>query len=82
MPIDYRLYPENWLTEIRPHILERATHREHGEDVPRCEFCGIMNYSLRPRFDTAVTRWTKVVLTIAHLDQDIQNNTDMNLAPL
>ena len=24
MPIDYRDYPDNWLDEIRPSILERA----------------------------------------------------------
>lgn len=38
MPIDYRLYPENWFTEIRPAILERANHR--------CEFCGVKNYEM------------------------------------
>lgn len=35
MPIDYRNYPENWLSEIRPRILERENHC--------CKFCGIAN---------------------------------------
>lgn len=41
MPIDYKKYPSNWLTEIRPRILERANHTcefdgcnfEHGQTV-------------------------------------------------
>jgi hypothetical protein len=27
MPIDYKKYPKNWKTEIRPAILERAKNR-------------------------------------------------------
>lgn len=38
MPIDYKNYPENWKTEIRPAILERANNC--------CEFCGVKNYSV------------------------------------
>jgi hypothetical protein len=37
MPIDYKLYPSNWKTEIRPAILSRANNC--------CEFCNIKNYS-------------------------------------
>jgi hypothetical protein len=33
--IDYKLYPKNWKTEIRPAILKRA-----GD---KCEFCGVPN---------------------------------------
>lgn len=33
MPIDYKKYPANWLSEIRPRILERDGHC--------CKFCGI-----------------------------------------
>lgn len=37
MPIDYKKYPKNWRSEIRPAILERAKHK--------CEFCGVKNYA-------------------------------------
>lgn len=36
MPIDYKKYPSNWKTEIRPSILNRANNC--------CEFCGVKNY--------------------------------------
>lgn len=35
MPIDYRRYPPNWKTEIRPVVLGRAGNK--------CEFCGLAN---------------------------------------
>jgi hypothetical protein len=35
MPIDYRKYPANWFTEIRPRILERENHC--------CQKCGVQN---------------------------------------
>lgn len=35
MPIDYKQYPANWKTEIRPYVLARARHR--------CEQCGVKN---------------------------------------
>jgi 5-methylcytosine-specific restriction endonuclease McrA len=38
MPIDYKLYPKNWLKEIRPRILERDGHR--------CKFCGVADHSV------------------------------------
>lgn len=37
MPIDYKKYPPNWKTEIRPRILKRANNC--------CEFCGLPNHS-------------------------------------
>lgn len=66
MPINYKIYPENWKREIRPRILQRAHHC--------CEFCGIPDRTLRG------TRL--VILTIAHLDQDIRHNDESNLAAL
>lgn len=68
MPIDYSDYPSNWKTEIRPAILNRANNR--------CEICGAKNYEPHP------ITGSKVVLTIAHLDNDITNNRDENLAAL
>lgn len=96
MPIDYKQYPKNWFTEIRPRILER--------DKNSCKICGVKNYSVGfyqddyfniiKEFDTCRLasqfrdRWNQEnklryivkVLTIMHLDQDIENNEDTNLA--
>lgn len=38
MPCDYKKYPANWKTEIRPAILERAKNK--------CEQCGVPNYAV------------------------------------
>lgn len=38
MPCDYKNYPDNWKTEIRPAILERDNHR--------CKFCGVPNHAV------------------------------------
>lgn len=72
MPIDYKKYPKNWLSEIRPRILKRANNQ--------CEFCGVKNYSFVKRKNKTV----KIVLTIAHLDHDESNNDvkDSRLAAL
>jgi 5-methylcytosine-specific restriction endonuclease McrA len=93
MPIDYKEYPSNWKTEIRPTILERDNHC--------CKFCGVKNHSIIHRFGKGINDWeywpegmeseawsldglksTKIVLTIAHLDQDKTNNDYDNLAAL
>ncbi len=68
MPCNYADYPADWFTKIRPEILDRDGHR--------CKFCNVPNYAQHP--DTL----SKVVLTIAHLDQDITNNAYKNLAAL
>ena len=73
MPINYDEYPENWHEEIRPRILARA----RGQDgVLKCEWCGAVQYQPHP------LTGSKVVLTVAHLDQNIDNNRDDNLAAL
>ena len=33
MPIDYKKYPSNWKSDIRPRIMERANNK--------CEICGV-----------------------------------------
>jgi hypothetical protein len=38
MPIDYKKYPSNWKSEIRPFILKRANNM--------CEKCGVQNHIL------------------------------------
>jgi hypothetical protein len=95
MPIDYKEYPANWKTEIRPAVLLRAKNR--------CEECGIMNHAVVKRMKNGNWRtpsaqewdmihskiryshynmsgslkfhgFTKIVLTIAHLDHDKLNH--------
>ena len=84
MPIDYKKYPPNWKTEIRPAILERAKNK--------CEWCGFANgqpvfrgktnnkIDWFPCFQDAVENSNlafeqpvKVVLTIAHLKHNETN---------
>ena len=48
MPIDYSKYPDNWLSEIRPRIMERANNS--------CECCGLNHDQIVFR----VKAWVKV----------------------
>jgi hypothetical protein len=85
MPINYKEYPGNWKTEIRPAVIERAKNR--------CEWCGVKNHSIIHRFGKGINDWeywpegmlseawtidkkksTKIILTIAHLDHDKMNH--------
>lgn len=79
MPCDYKNYPPNWKTEIRPRILERCKD-EHG--IERCEHCGIRNGAELQRIISKRERMVVVVLTIAHLNHDTTDNRDENLAAL
>lgn len=107
MPCDYRKYPADWFTRIRPDILNRAGNC--------CEQCGVKNYATGYRdargkfYDSQLiidaledngydyfneelsncfdkqgnpTSPIKIVLTIAHLDHDINNNDYSNLKSL
>lgn len=96
MPVDYKLYPPDWKTVIRPAILERDGHK--------CKFCGVENYAegyrdnfgdfhtglemlsmSTERFESLFDELTasiKIILTIAHLDHNINNNDYSNLAAL
>lgn len=71
MPCNYKRYPADWKTVIRPRILKRAGHRCEGS--PAYPDCRAFNHVLHP-----VTR-SKVVLTIAHLNHDTTDNRDENL---
>jgi hypothetical protein len=92
MPIDYKEYPENWKTEIRPAVLARANNC--------CEECGVKNHALIHRHGKGQNDWvywpegmeseawsldgkkaTKIILTIAHLDHDKLNH-DVSLERL
>ena len=82
MPCNYKLYPKNWKSEIRPRILKRAENK--------CECCGLENYSIVHSYkENNKVIWkhltfgnyirneaksVKVILTIAHLDHDETNH--------
>ena len=109
MPIDYKNYPKNWKTHIRPDILFRAKNC--------CEFCGIENGLTIERgywegkeayqdvmknegaiYDAENSKFITsdylgslekpsgklitIVLTIAHIDNDVSNNDYLNLKAL
>lgn len=107
MPCNYKDYPANWKTELRPAILERDGHK--------CKFCKVPNglwiargmwngVDVWQNDDGQIYRadngeyvgdnyvgevWeekdggmVKIVLTIAHLDNDLKNNDYSNLAAL
>jgi len=67
MPCDYKKYHHAW-KQIRIAILKRADNR--------CELCNSMNG--KPQWKTK----SKVVLTVAHLNQDINDNRHYNLLAL
>lgn len=68
MPIDYSTYCADW--KLRSRFVR--FYRARG----RCEWCGAENYKPHP-----ITK-SKVVLTVAHVDQDKNNNALLNLAAL
>lgn len=87
MTIDYKKYPKNWLTQIRPTILMR--------DGNHCKFCGVANGQKYLVIHGKRILWTSeiekkywyskpkiVVLTVAHLDHDLSSNELDNLAAL
>ena len=74
MPCDYNLYPDNWLTEIRPAILKRAGNRCEG--IPVYPDCRVKNHKPHP------ITGSRVILTIAHLNHDITDNCPENLRAL
>lgn len=71
MPIDYRDYPQNWKTEIRPAILLRAGQACEGS--PRYPDCRAKNGQKHP------VTGSMVVLTVAHLDHVTTHNEADNL---
>lgn len=96
MPVDWKKYPANWKSEIRPMILARERNR--------CKKCGLLNHAIVlsrsriPLVEGCTYKWAKenlacyhdveegkaviVVLTVAHLDHDVANNDPANLAAL
>ena len=67
MPFDRSKYPDDWEA-----ISKRIRKRENN----RCKFCGAENYKPHP------ITGSDVVLTVAHLNHDVADNSDENLAAL
>jgi len=85
MPIDYNRYPPDWKTVIRPRILKRAEHCCEQCGAPDGAFIyrpvkKSADWRLMPEGHLADVmaedgvKFTKVVLTIAHLDHDATNH--------
>lgn len=90
MPIDYKLYPDNWKDEIRPAILKRANYR--------CEKCGVRQRAVGFRDNTGKfieldksdkeaveksgKKFIKIFLSIAHINHNINDNNQNNLIAL
>ena len=64
-------YPKDW-KQIREQILERADNR--------CEFCGVKNHTYRLNEKTGNMAY--IVLTIAHMNEEIENCDPSNLKAL
>jgi len=64
LPENRHLYPKNW-KEISLSVRKNAGNK--------CEFCGAENHKLNPLTKSIV------VLTVAHLDHNPQNNKKENL---
>lgn len=91
-PIDYSKYPPNWKTEIRPAILKRANNCCEQCRVPNHELIyrpikGSNKWKLAPEgllIDAMALdgiKFTKIILTIAHLDHD-KHNFDVDYSRL
>lgn len=90
MPINYKNYHPDWLTVIRPAILKREQYK--------CKQCKVKHNAwgyrntngLFVECDAFQNAWAKrngykvfrIILTIAHLDHNINNNDYSNLAAL
>ena len=68
MPINYKEYHPKWSLISKLIRFKRAKNK--------CEWCGAENHQPHP-----ITN-SKVILTVAHLDHNINNNNFNNLAAL
>lgn len=68
MPLKKERYPDNW-----KHL---SLYVRYTVAKGRCQFCGRENGSL------IVGKLSRIVLTVAHLDHDEQNNNLNNLRAL
>lgn len=78
-PENRHKYPSNW-KDLREAVLKRAHHR--------CELCFVPNGAIIQRDETGIWRHaiessgTRIVLTTAHINQDIADNRMVNLLAL
>lgn len=76
MPIDYKKYSKDWKLRSKFIRFHRAKNK--------CENCGAINYSYVNK-DTRELCLSdehnaiRIILTVAHLDHDIKNNSFFNL---
>lgn len=68
MPINYKEYHPDWKNISKRIRFDRANNR--------CEWCNAENYEIHPETGS------KVILTVAHLDHNKQNNDEDNLRAL
>lgn len=90
MPCDYSKYPANW-KEIRASILERAQHRCELCGVANYAvgyrnwaglFVPLSGVKAGDPIVDLRTRAFKIVLTVAHIDNDTTHNAPGNLLAL
>lgn len=95
MPIDYNKYPPNWKTEIRPAILKRANnccefcglenyaigYRDQKDIWHNIEMSFAGDIDAEDAKDMGY-KVIKIVLTIAHLNNNINDNSAENLKAL
>ena len=67
MPINYKEYHLKW------KLLSRLIRKKADN---KCEWCGAINYKPNPKTGS------KVILTVAHIDHDKNNNKEENLKAL
>ena len=93
MPIDYRKYPADW-PAIRRSILERAEYQceqcgapnlERGARDPAGKWYSLDDIDAIDGITDVFgchPRIIRIVLTVAHLDHNVENNAPENLAAL
>jgi hypothetical protein len=92
VPIDYRKYPSDWKTAIRPRILARHGHR--------CQCCGVANHLWgfrdaggkfhelpgwsreQGKRGPGGVRVFQIMLNVVHLDHGLTDHSDSNLGTM
>ena len=95
MPCDYSKYPPNWRTEIRPAVLKRARNccqrcglPNHSTVLSKSRILLVDPQPYKEAIQSVGfyhdngERAIVIVLTVAHLDHNTQNNHPSNLAAL